>query len=598
MASSTDSSLTTDLPDFSKYGFRIKSELGANRAGGRVTYLARHLKTRRLVVIKQFQFARTSNWGGYDALRQEGQVLKSLKHRGIPRYLGVFKSDDGFCMVQEYKRAHSLAKPRSFDPDEIRKIAISCLKILVYLQSRIPPVIHRDFKPANILVSKKLKVYLVDFGFARIGDGEIGVSSVVKGTLGFMPPEQIFNRQLTEASDLYGLGMTLICLLTNTPAAQVGDLVDSNYQVDFTKFKGDLSPQWVKWLEKMVQPRLSDRFENATAALESIPDHGLRQPQVQFNQTNLALTARTRGEVLTTAITLANGVPQTTLTGSWEVAPHENDPVSTDDQHGWIQFSPANFRGNMVTTKVHVDTSQLMTGETYKRTLLLKSNAHQPVSSFTLAVQTAPVPFLRDHGKPYVLSLGLLIASWITVWLLTTLIPEYDPLRPSIGNALLVLAVFGNGLGWQIAGWLLHEAKLYSPAARITMIMGAISVGLIAPLCIFLNVTPTDVLTSLVTIALGMFGGSVLGIINGLTINRFWQRGFKPKFAIGLSFLTSSLGTILGFNQGLAISSPWITFALIINAVGIGTMLAYLPIERAQTIALYRRNVEQHLIRP
>ena len=51
----------------------------------------------------------------------------------------------------------------------------------------------------------------MDFGFARIGDGEVGVSSVVKGTLGFMPPEQIFNRQLTEASDLYGLGMTLIC---------------------------------------------------------------------------------------------------------------------------------------------------------------------------------------------------------------------------------------------------------------------------------------------------------------------------------------------------------------------------------------------------
>ena len=195
------------LPDFSKYGFRIKAELGANRAGGRVTYLATHIKTRQRVVIKQFQFARSSaDWVGYDALHQEGQVLKSLKHPGIPRYLGVFRTQDGLCMVQEYKRAKSLAESRSFSPDEIRQIAIACLEILVYLQSRIPPVIHRDLKPGNILVSRDLKVYLVDFGFARIGDGEVGVSSVVKGTLGFMPPEQIFNRQLTDASDLYGLG--------------------------------------------------------------------------------------------------------------------------------------------------------------------------------------------------------------------------------------------------------------------------------------------------------------------------------------------------------------------------------------------------------
>lgn len=598
MTSPIDSSLNLELPDFSKYGFRIKSELGANRTGGRITYLARHIKTRRLVVIKQFQFVSSSNWVGYEALRREGQVLKNLKHRGIPRYLGVFKSDDGVCMVQEYKRAHSLENPRSFDPEAIRKIAISCLEILIYLQNQVPPVIHRDLKPGNILVSKKLKVYLVDFGFARIGDGELGMSSVVKGTLGFMPPEQIFNRQLTEASDLYGLGMTLICLLTNTPADQVGDLVDVDYQVDFSRLKADYSPQWIKWLETLVQPRFSDRFENAAAALESIPNHGLRQPLAQFRPSNLALVAHTRGERLTTTIAMTNSVPQTTLTGSWEVDPHSNDPAQIDHEHSWIHFSPANFCGNNVTTRIHVDTSQLMAGKTYERTLLLKSNAHQALSSFTLAVKTAPVPFLKNLGSPYPLLGSLLVACVIMTWVLASLLPDYDPLRPSIGNGLLVLAIFGNGLGWQIAGWLLHEAKLPSPAARITMVMGAIAVALVAPLCLFLDVTPTDVLTSLITIGLGLTGGGGLGTINGLTINRFWQRGFKPKFAVGLSLLTGLLGTVLGLTQGLTIYTPWITLGLISNAVGIGAMLAYLPIERAQSIALYRRNVEQRLIRP
>lgn len=586
------------LPDFSKYGFRVKSELGVNRAGGRVTYLATHLKTRRSVVIKQFQFARSSDWVDYEALHQEEQILKSLKHPGIPRYLGVFKSDDGFCMVQEYKRAESLAKSRSFSPEAVRQIAIAALEILVYLQSQIPPVIHRDFKPANILVSKKLKVYLVDFGFARIGDGEVGVSSVVKGTLGFMPPEQIFNRQLTEASDLYGLGMTLICLLTNTPADQVGALVDVTYQVNFKQLKSDFSPQWIKWLEKMVAPRLDDRFANAMTALQMIPEHGLRQPQITFNQTRIDLKAHAQGELLTAHIKLNNAVPETVLTGNWQVASHDSDPLAGDDHHSWISFSPANFQDNNVTTQIHVDTGKLMTGQMYNRTLLLKSNAHPSVYSVGLAVQTAPLPLARPQGSPYPLLLGLLAACWIIVWVLSSASPTYEPHPPSVNNMLMVLALFGSGLGLQIAGWLLHEARLDSPAARIMVIMGTIAVTLVAPLCLLIDVTATDSVTATMTAGMGMFGGSLMGVMTGLTINRFWQRGFKPKFAVGLSLLTGILGVGLGISHGFAIQSSWLTFSLISNAVGIGTMLTYLPIQQANAIARYRRSVERRLIRP
>ena len=586
------------LPDFSKYGFRIKSELGANRAGGRVTYLATHIKTRQRVVIKQFQFARSSaDWVGYDALHQEGQVLKSLKHPGIPRYLGVFRTRDGLCMVQEYKRAKSLAESRSFSPDEIRQIAIACLEILVYLQSRIPPVIHRDFKPGNILVSRDLKVYLVDFGFARIGDGEVGVSSVVKGTLGFMPPEQIFNRQLTEASDLYGLGMTLICLLTNTPADQVGTLVDVTYQVNFKQLKADLSPRWIKWLEHMVQPRLSERFDNARAALEAIPDHGLRQPQASFSQANVGLAAHTRGELLTTAITLTNSVPETMLTGTWQVDSHPSDPTPASSEHSWIRFSPTSFHGNNITTQIQVDTSKLMTGHTYRRTLLLKSNAHPSVYSFKLAVETAPVP-LRSQGSPHLTLLGLLSACWITVWLLTLSAPADNGLLPKAVNMLIILAIFGSGLGLELAGGLLHEAKLDLVATRTVMIVGAGIVALVAPLCLLLNVTATDGITSAITAGLGMFGGTLLGVITGLTIDRFLQQGLPSKFAIGLSLLAGSLGTGLGLSQGLALSSPWLTLGLLINGAGLLIMLASLPLQRAQAITLYRRSVEGRLIRP
>lgn len=83
-------------------------------------------------------------------------------------------------MVQEYKHALSLSVPRSFSPDEIKQIALSVLEILVYLQNRIPPIIHRDIKPENILVNDQINVTLVDFGFARIGEGFAHLISVVR----------------------------------------------------------------------------------------------------------------------------------------------------------------------------------------------------------------------------------------------------------------------------------------------------------------------------------------------------------------------------------------------------------------------------------
>lgn len=270
-----------NFPNFSPHGYQIARVLGHNRAGGRVTYLATSTSSQKRVVIKQFQFAQLdSSWADYDAYEREINVLRSLSHPGIPQYLDSFETATGFCLVQEYKAALSLASPRYFTSQDVKKIAIAVLEILVYLQQQNPPVIHRDIKPDNILVDyfQDLKVYLVDFGFARLGGGDVSVSSVVKGTLGFMPPEQLFNRQLTEASDLYSLGITLICLLTQIPSAEVGNLIDETYRVDFKTLLPKLNLPFVKWLEKMVAPSVKNRFPNAATALEAL------KPIGAFNQ--------------------------------------------------------------------------------------------------------------------------------------------------------------------------------------------------------------------------------------------------------------------------------------------------------------------------
>ncbi|MBD2744094.1 pentapeptide repeat-containing protein [Coleofasciculus sp. FACHB-1120] len=260
-----------NLADFSSQGYQVERELGQNRAGGRVTYLATSAKTQQHVVIKQFQFAQSgTSWSDYDAYEQEIQLLRCLNHPSIPQYLDSFETPSGFCLVQEYKPASSLSASRHFTPQEVKRIAVSLLEVLVYLQQQNPPIIHRDIKPENILVDEQLKVYLVDFGLARIGGGEVAASSTVKGTLGFMPPEQVFNRQLTQASDLYSLGATLICLLTQTKSTEIGNLVDEAFRINFKPRVRHLNPQFSGWLEKMTAPNCKNRYPNAVTALEAL----------------------------------------------------------------------------------------------------------------------------------------------------------------------------------------------------------------------------------------------------------------------------------------------------------------------------------------
>ena len=223
----------------------------------------------REVVIKEFRFALSdASWSSFKAYEREIQVLQQLDHPRIPRYLNSFETRSGFCLVTEYKNAPSLGSRRNFTPAEVKQIAVSVLEILVYLQQGT--IVHRDIKPENILVDDRLNAYLVDFGLARLRNGEVAVSSVAAGTPGFMPPEEMFDRALTAASDLYSLGATLICLLTGTRSVDITDLIDDNLCFNLKELAGQLSPSFIDWLTKMTSPQVKQRYANADIALSAL----------------------------------------------------------------------------------------------------------------------------------------------------------------------------------------------------------------------------------------------------------------------------------------------------------------------------------------
>lgn len=79
------------------------------------------------------------------------------------------------------------------------------------------PIIHRDIKASNILITDKLRAKVADFGFARLVSEDPGathISTQVKGSAGYVDPDYLRTFQLTDKSDVYSFGVLLIELLT------------------------------------------------------------------------------------------------------------------------------------------------------------------------------------------------------------------------------------------------------------------------------------------------------------------------------------------------------------------------------------------------
>jgi len=427
-----------NLPNFLSHGYEVLQLLGNNQQGGRFVYQAKKIETQELVVIKQFRFANSSDWQSYREIEREIETLKDLNHPNIPRYLDHFDSTDGLCLVQEFLQAESLSRHRSFASEEIKAISIKILEILVYLQQRIPPIIHRDIKPENILVDKDLNVYLIDFGLARIGHNTLALSSIFGGTLGFMPPEQIHNQKLTKATDLYGLGVMLICLITQIESSKIGDLV--NFQTNKIQFKDkvpQLSFRFIEWLDKMLEPDPEKRYQDAETALNALePLYIVRLPELKINQTQLNFQATKLGEKLTQVIDITNEIPETVLQGEIKVALHPSDPIEMDHQHSWIKINPnLKFQENQIKYAIIVDTANLKADKVYERCLFLTSNAATETYELPVTVKTAPAP-IKTKKMPYFWLSGLLTISLLIPYEITFATFVYETIMNEIESII------------------------------------------------------------------------------------------------------------------------------------------------------------------
>src|ERR1017187_7885841 len=147
---------------------------------------------------------------------READTLAQLKHQAIAAITDRFELANRHYLVMEYVQGRNLeeelaARGEPLPEGLVIDIARQLCDVLAYLHGLEPPMIYRDMKPSNVMLTPKGRVVLVDFGIARLF--KAARKGTMIGTLGFAPPEQ-YKGEIDPRSDIYSLAATMHYMLT------------------------------------------------------------------------------------------------------------------------------------------------------------------------------------------------------------------------------------------------------------------------------------------------------------------------------------------------------------------------------------------------
>lgn len=211
-----------------------------------------------------------------EAFEREAKILRTLRHRSIPRVTDHFEEAGRWYLVMDQVDGEDLEERLSrtkfgrLPAMVVRNITVQVCDVLTYLHSHQPPIVFRDLKPPNIMTDPQGKVYLVDFGIAKVWQPR--QAGTLIGTPGYAAPEQ-YQGYASPQSDIYALGATAYHLLT-------GD--DPRAHQAFGLWQWGSLPveavDWVPVLEKALALREQDRFLSASKMKQAILALGASTP--------------------------------------------------------------------------------------------------------------------------------------------------------------------------------------------------------------------------------------------------------------------------------------------------------------------------------
>jgi len=247
-------SQTSDDPWFKRY--RWLQMLGTGGMG--VIYLAQDLYSDEAYrVVKHLSSTFTDPDEKAEAVRlfrREAAMLQRLNHPGVVRFHDHYFTDEGkYYLVMDYVPGSSLESVINefgpFNDDDAVKVGIQICEVLEYLHDQDPPIIYRDLKPSNLMLTPSGQIVFIDFGIARNFIAKEAATRVV--TAGYSPPEQYFGKPETR-SDIYALGATLGHLVTGVRPKPLTSTVVS-------QSKPEVLPSLDILIKRMTSHAIDDR---------------------------------------------------------------------------------------------------------------------------------------------------------------------------------------------------------------------------------------------------------------------------------------------------------------------------------------------------
>jgi len=192
----------------------------------------------------------------------EADILKKLNHSAIPKIIDIEEDEDNVYIIEEYIEGDNLKAYKQgqeyISETQVIDWGLQLSEVIQYLHGQQPsPIIFRDIKPNNIIVTNSMEIKLVDFGIAREYKQGQNKDTMPLGSRGYAAPEQFGGDQSDERTDIFALGVTLYYLVTGQ------NLGEPPYIVRFDEeIAEQVSGQLKRLIRKCCEPIPENRYQN------------------------------------------------------------------------------------------------------------------------------------------------------------------------------------------------------------------------------------------------------------------------------------------------------------------------------------------------
>jgi predicted Ser/Thr protein kinase len=257
--------------------YKIVAELG--RGGMGIVYKAHEESLNRYVAIKVLGEHLTEDPAHVERFLREARSAASLNHPNIVQIYAVSEDGGRHFFAMEYVAGRSLQQilrsSGPLDPIQVARIAIQTASGLRAAHDQ--GIIHRDVKPANLLIDERGLVKIADFGLALASGGvsRLTATGMFMGTPGYLSPEQCLDQNPDHRTDIYSLGVTLyeaLCgkapFTADSPLALLRQIVEVD-PPNLGELKPDLDPALRSIVTRMMA---KDREHRTSSCAELIGD--------------------------------------------------------------------------------------------------------------------------------------------------------------------------------------------------------------------------------------------------------------------------------------------------------------------------------------